>query len=220
MKKWLLVVSILTFSSASFAQKIKVRKVKGNQAVIEFSGGSLQPGNVYELAPDEFGESSAVSTSRRYLVGLSFNFENTKADTSGAENETDINLLAKFGWNYGTFEVGPMVSYSSTAIGSVTTTTYKFGGFGDYNMIANTPGEAFIYGLGGYATMGQRDSGTGSKIDVMDFFVGPFAKWFPTGTGVGFRLDGGYIYQKVSGGVGGDATITGLAFTAGIIAYF
>lgn len=221
MKKWLLVLSILSFSSASFAQKIKVRKVKGNQAVIEFSGGSLQPGGVYELANDEYseGSSSGGAGSRKYVVSLSASLTNSKADSSGSENETDLSLIGRFGWNFGNIEVGPLASYISDQSGSITTKTYTFGAFGDYNMIANTPGETFIYGVGGTGSMGQIDNGTTSKIDLMTFFVAPFAKWFPTGSSVGFRVDAGYIYQKKSGGLG-DQTVTGLQLQAGIIAYF
>lgn len=220
MKRWLLVLAILTFSSASFAQKIKVRRVKGNQAVIEFSGGSLQPGQVHELAPDEFGESSVTSSSRHYVVGVSMSLQNTKSDAAGSENETDIELIGKFGWNFGTYEVGPLATYKSDQVGSITQKTYKFGAFGDFNMIANTPGEAFLYGVGATGSMGQFDSGGGSKRDLMEVFVGPFAKWFPSGSNVGFRVDAGYVYQKQSGGVGGDATVTGLLTSAGLIGYF
>ncbi|WP_413942890.1 hypothetical protein [Bdellovibrio sp. HCB-162] len=220
MKHWLLALTVLTFSSASFAQKIKVRRVKGNQAVIEFSGGSLQSGQVYELAPDEFADSSVSTTSRKYVIALSASLMNTKSDAAGAQNETDLSLTGKFGWNFGSYEFGPLLTYASDQVGSITTTSYKVGGFADYNLISNTPGEAFLYGIGGTASIGQIDGGSGSKRDLMDFFVGPFVKWFPTGSNVGFRLDVGYIYQKQSGGVGSEATISGLASAVGILAYF
>ncbi|WII73787.1 hypothetical protein QJS83_07845 [Bdellovibrio sp. 22V] len=219
MKKWLLVLSVLAFSSASYAQKIKVRKVKGNQAIVDFAGGTLVPGQVYELAGDVF-ETSPGSMSRKYVVALSFSLENTKSDASGAENETDITLTGRFGWNFGNIEVGPLGSYSSNANGPITTNIYKVGAFGDYNLIANTPGESFLYGVGGTASFGQIDTGTGSKPNLMDFFVGPFAKWFPSGSNVGFRADLGFIYQKQSGGIGGDVTVSGLSTSAGLIAYF
>ncbi|MBV2167946.1 MAG: hypothetical protein KUL82_04485 [Bdellovibrio sp.] len=218
MKKWLLVTALLTFSSASFAQKIKVRKVKGNQAVVEFAGGRLEQGQVYELTHDEFSEPSEASSSRKYVVAMSFSLMNTKSDAASAENETDITLAGKFGWNMGTYEVGPLLSYSSDATGSITTTLYRLGGFADYNMIPNISGEAFLYGVGGTGSFGQRDSGSGSKVDIMDFFVGPFMKWFPTGSNVGFRMDAGYIYQKQSGI--GESTVSGLNLAAGLMAYF
>ncbi len=48
------------------------------------------------------------------------------------------------------------------------------------------------------------------KQICMTFFLSGFGKWFPTGGNVGFRLDGGYIYQKKSGV--SDATVSGNGF--------
>ncbi|MFV8258026.1 hypothetical protein ACNQKP_09475 [Bdellovibrio bacteriovorus] len=220
MKKCFLLILLLAFSSSAFAQKIKVRKVKGSQAIIDFSGGSLAPGQVYELAPDEFGDTTMSQSMRRYLIAVSFDLTNTKSDAAGASNETDIAISGRFGWNYATYEFGPLASYAADATGSLTSTLFKFGGWADYNMIANTPGEIFIYGLGGLFDIGQLDNGAGSKRDIMEFFAGPFVKWFPTGSNVGFRLDGGYVYQKQSGGVASDNVVSGLAMQAGLMGYF
>ncbi|WP_347359183.1 hypothetical protein [Bdellovibrio sp.] len=220
MRKFLILCALLAFSSSAFAQKIKVRKVKGSQAIIDFSGGSLAPGQVYELAPDEFGDTTMSQSMRKYLVSVSFSLMNTKSDAAGASNETDISISGRFGWNFASYEFGPLGSYSSDATGSNTATTLAVGGWADYNMISNTPGEIFVYGLGGLGSFGQHDNGAGAKSDLMTVFAGPFVKWFPTGSNVGFRMDGGYIYQKKSGGVGSDTTVTGLSLQAGLIGYF
>ena len=217
-KKFILMTILLTLSSQAFAQKIKVRRVKGNQAVVEFSGGSLQQGQAYELVQDEFSEGSSSASHRRYLVNLNFSLENTKSDASGAQNETDLSLSGRFGWNFGQFEFGPMLSYSSDMTGSITLNTLIAGGFADFNLIPNAPGEIFIYGIGGTAGAGQRE-GSGSTISLMSFTVMPFVKWFPTGGDLGFRIDAGYAYQKL-GASGGDVTVTGIVATAGIIGYF
>lgn len=212
-------LALSAFAHTAFAQKIRVRKVKGNQAVVDFSGGSLQTGQVYELSSDEIRSGSSESNARTYGVAVSASISSTKSDASGAQSETDMSLAARFGWNHGTYEYGPLMSYSSNGNGSITTTMYKLGAFGDYNMIANVPGEIFLYGIGGLFDIGQLDSGSGVKRDLMDFFVGPFIKWFPTGSPVGFRFDGGYIYQKQSSS-STSTTISGLDVSAGITAYF
>lgn len=218
-KNFVLLVLFFTFSSQALAQKIKVRRVKGNQAVIEFSGGTIQPGQAYELVQDEFSEGdSSGGSQRRYLVNLNFAIENTKADSTGATNDTDIALAARFGWNLGTFELGPLVSYSSDATGSVTTTTMLFGGWADLNMIPNAPGEIFVYGVGGQAGFGQRE-GNGSSQSLMMFMVMPFVKWFPFGSDVGLRLDAGYVYSK-QGSTSGDVTTTGFMTSGGLLGYF
>lgn len=219
MKKWLLAYVIFFLTPTSFAQKIKVQKVKGNQAVIEFTSGTLQSGQVYELAPHELSQSYEAESSRNYLLALSFSLLNTKSDTINAENETDISLTGKLGWNYGSFELGPLASFASDSTGSITSNTYKVGAFIDFNVIANAPGEAFLYGIGGTGSLGQLES-SGLKRDLIDFFVGPFIKWFPSGNRVGIRIDAGYIYQKQSGGIGTDTTVTGLATNVDILTYF
>ncbi|NUN04356.1 MAG: hypothetical protein HUU57_01225 [Bdellovibrio sp.] len=220
MKKWLLTLSLLTFASFAFAQKIKVKRVKGNQAVVEFSGGTLENGQVYELAGDDFvGTDSSTPSSRNNLLGLRFSFINTKSDAANSQNETDMRLDAQYGWNFGTFEIGPVVTYNSDQSGNVTTTSLVFGGFADYNLIPNMPGEVFVYGLGAQGGFGQSDSGTGQKRDVMLILAGPFAKWFPTGQNFGLRLDLSYMYLKSSGGTT-DTTLTGLAFGAEVVTYF
>ncbi|XGC79662.1 hypothetical protein ACES2L_10015 [Bdellovibrio bacteriovorus] len=217
MKKYFMALAIFSFCSATYAQKIKVRKVKGKQAIIEFTGGNLESGRVYELAPDEFGESSVTTSSRNYVVSIEGLIQSLKADTTGAENEMDISLTARFGWNHGSYEFGPLGSYTSDAEGATTTTLISGGGFFDYNLIPNTPGEAFIYGAGATGTFGQYDDGSNAST-VMTFFGGVFAKWFPTGSNVGFRIDGGYLYGKLSGD--SSSTTTGFKTSLGLLGYF
>ncbi|WP_253715977.1 hypothetical protein [Bdellovibrio bacteriovorus] len=226
MKNWHILTIFLTiltvFSSEAFAQKIKVRRVKGNQAVVEFSGGALQQGQAYELVQDEFSEagaSSSGSSRRRYLVNVNFSMSAMKSDAAGTESETDMSLGARFGWNFGQFEMGPLFSYSSDSTGKVTVNVLKAGGWADFNLIPNIPGEIFVFGVGGFGAFGQSEGG-GSSLTIMEFGGGPFIKWFPLATDVGFRADVGYGYQKQSGGTSGDVTITGLTSNAGLIAYF
>lgn len=220
MKKICILLAVLTFSSSVFAQKIKVRRVKGNQAVVEFGGAPMQPGQVYELmAQDDFGEAGTSSGSRNYVLGLNFSFTSSKSDAAGAANVTDISLTSRFGWNLGSFEVGPVLSYRANDENSFNNTIIKGGVFGDFNVIPNIPGEIFIYGVGGYLAAGQRDNGAGTKGSITEIFAGPFVKWFFGGSTYAFRFDGGYQFQKIASN-SSDVTLTGLGMTAGIQAYF
>ncbi|MGZ3773064.1 MAG: hypothetical protein ACXVCY_03400 [Pseudobdellovibrionaceae bacterium] len=209
---------VFIFSSFSYAQRIKVQKIKGNQAVVEFPEGTLRPGKTYELNSIELAENFGSASSRNYLLALRFNLLNTKSDTTNATNQTQIAFTGKFGWNFGNFEIGPLASYTSEELGNITTSTYKAGAFIDFNVIANTQGEAFLYGIGAATSGGQISSGT--TRDMIDFFVGPFVKWFPSGSNVGFRVDAGYIYSKQSGGIGADITSSGIATNVDLLAYF
>lgn len=222
MKKMLLLLTLplLLSSSNAFAQKIKVKRVKGKQAVVEFSGGYLQTGQVYELANDEYSDSSALGGSRKYVVSLSASLSSTKDDGPSAENVSAIELSTRFGWNLGHIELGPLFTFSSTSQTNGTVSTFSLGGFADYNLLSNSPGEAFLYGVGGHLSVGQHDPGTGAKNDLMNLFAGPFLKWFPGGGNFAFRGDLGFIYQKISTSTSGDITSSGLQSSVGIIAYF
>ncbi|MNJ94660.1 hypothetical protein D3C87_123620 [compost metagenome] len=223
MKKFILILTALTLSTPAFAQKIKVRKVKGNQAVIEFSGAPLRLGNVYEISSeDAFGDMSTSSNggSRAHLLGLSFSLQNGKSDFSGAKNTTNIDLSARYGWNMGSYEFGPILSYtSSNAVTGNTASLIKGGAFADYNLIPNAAGEVFLYGLGGFAEFGSNDSGGGSTTSVMNLAVGPFVKWFAVSSSFALRFDGLFEYAKYSGNAG-DTTYSGILLRAGIANYF
>lgn len=223
MKNWLIIATLLSLTVPSYAQKIKVKRVKGNQAVVEFSGGTLENGRVYELNADEFGGTttlpSDLSASRKYSISVGFRLSNSKSDATGAQNETDIQMSGRFGWNTGTIEFGPLGTYSYDQAGNITSTAFTVGGFADYNIIPNIPGEIFLYGLGGQGSFGQADNGAGTKQDLISVFVGPNVKWFPSGREFALRFDGGYEYKKLSSG-NADATVTGLGLNVELMAYF
>lgn len=213
-------LALLLGNPEAHAQKIKVKRVKGKQALVEFSGGNLQTGQVYELASDEYSDSSSLGGSRKYVVNLSAALSSTKDDGPSGENVTAIELKTRFGWNLGHIELGPLLTYSSSSHTNGTVSTFSFGGFADYNLLSNSPGEAFLYGVGGHLSIGQHDPGTGAKNDLMNLFAGPFVKWFPGGGNFAFRGDLGFIYQKISTSTSGDITNSGLQSSVGIIAYF
>ena len=214
----LILTMIIIGSSSAFAQKIKVRKVKGNTAIVE-STSPLAPGAVYDLiSQDQFGEDSGPAT-RKHFVGVNLVFANTKSDAPNSTNATSMNLLGRFGWNRGTWEVGPLVQMVMTHANDVTATTWKVGGFADYNLSQNITGEAFIYGMTGWGAFGNEDRGNGTKMDLVDVFGGGFVKWFPNSGSACFRIDFGYIYERqtVTGGYYSD---TGLTGSAGILLYY
>ncbi|WP_413557559.1 hypothetical protein [Bdellovibrio sp. HCB209] len=219
MRRTIFLITMMTLCSASaYAQKIKVRKVKGNTAIVE-STSPLAPGAVYDLiSQDQFGEEDGPAN-RNYVVGVNLSFSNTKSDAANSKAETAAAFTGRFGWNLATFEVGPLVQFNMTHVNDVTATTWKLGGYGDYNFTPNITGEAFLFGLTGYGAFGNEDRGTGTKFDIVDVFGGLVVKWFPTGTSACFRAEFGYLYERQTV-TGGYNTETGLASSVGIFAYF
>ena len=212
-------IAIMTLCSApAFAQKIKVRKVKGNTAIVE-STSPLVPGTSYDLiSQDQFGDDSEPAT-RTYLVGVNMVFSNMKSDAANSTNETSMDLMGRFGWNLATFEVGPLLQITMAHANDVTATTWRVGGFVDYNFTPNISGEAFIFGLTGWGGFGNEDKGNGTKMDLVDGFGGAFVKWFPTSSSACLRIDFGYLYERQTV-TGGYQTNSGLSSSAGIYAYF
>ncbi|WP_413584599.1 hypothetical protein [Bdellovibrio sp. HCB274] len=219
MRQLLLIFTLITLSAGSAsAQKIKVRKVKGNTAIVE-SNSPLSPGAVYDLiSQDQFGDEMGMAT-RDHFVGMSFGFSNTKSDAQNATNESSMSLDMRFGWNLATFEVGPLVQFSMNHANDITSTAWKLGGFADYNLVPNITGEAFLYGLTAWGAFGNIDRGNGTKVDVVDAFGGLVVKWFPTSSSACFRFDLGYMYERQTV-TGGFYANTGFTGTAGIFAYY
>ena len=218
MRKIGLILVALLMTSPSWGQKIKVRKVKGNQAVVDFSGEALQMGQVYELNSGGFADPTSSGT-RDHVIGLQASFQSGKYDSVGAKSITTINLVGRYGWNHGNFEFGPMASYTSDNTLGTTTSTMQGGAFGDYNLVPNSAGEVFVYGAGGLAGFGTRDNGSGSSTSLMSFAAGPFVKWFMLSGSFAIRFDGLYEYDKSSGNAA-DTTYSGFKLMAGISSYF
>lgn len=208
---------ILFCSPLAYGQKFTVNKIKGNQAVIEFTGSTLELGQTYDFSTDEFPITN--SPSRKNSITLGFAYIDTLSDITNATNSSILSLNARYGWNFGTFEFGPIGSYLTTTGGGLTSTTFKVGGFADYNFNPNFAGEAFVYGLGVSFSGGIYDPGVGGQTDLLSGLAGPFAKWFPWEGPVGFRIDLGYVYETLSSSLR-TSTNTGTGLNVGINAYF
>ena len=218
MKQLVVILALFGLTVQAQAQKIKVRKVKGNQAIVQFTQAApLVTGGVYELSSsDEFDD---VHTGRDRLVGLDLSFKTLNVESdSGNASKTVFTMNAKFGWNLGNFEVGPKIQFESADDAGAKTSLLAAGGFGDFNMIPNAEGETFTYGVGAQLAFGTR---TSSSVDynLLDGKLGPFAKWFPYGGTFAIRGDLLYGYQTQSSS-DFDITESGLIFTAGITNYF
>lgn len=219
MKKYLIYIAILSLMpTISEAQKIRVKRIKGNNAVVEFSG-SVQEGKTYDIFADDYSENKSVNMSnKKYLLAGSAEIS-ARRDGDGV-SDNHIGIDARAGWNKGEYEFGPLFSFSSTSY-NTNSQVFAVGGWYDYNMIANTQGEIFIYGLGGLLAFGMREGDNDIRQDLIRANLGLFMKWFPLGTNVGFRFDGGYDYEQTSGGSGTlDYTKSGLKISAGFMGYF
>lgn len=209
-----IIASLLPLTA--FGQKIKVKRVKGNSAVIEFSG-RLEQGKSYDIFNDEYSTLPNTGLQKNYSLAGSAEISARRDDDGVSDNTISIDVRA--GLNKVDYEFGPLFNYSSNSYVS-TTQAFLFGGWYDYNMIANTPGEIFIYGFGALAAFGMAENAASVKQDLMRLNGGMFVKWFPGGGSVGLRFDGGLDMMQASGSDSqSDYTKSGLKLSVGIVGY-
>lgn len=227
MKMPLFLASLL-ISSLSFAQQIHVQKVKGNKAIVEVTGGNLAPGRTYNLGGGSAGGSGGGS--RQYVVSGSFTFRSGTDTTSVTVNSVtstttgsgnDMNLLARFGWNNGDTEYGPIVSYrnADSDFQGLHYSSIGAGGFFDYNFTPNRLNETTVFAVTGEGTYGTYSPKTGSGGNTMNFFAGGSVKWFGITSSTAVRADLGYDYTKITVG-SSSITSAGFVLRAGIATYF
>lgn len=214
-------LTVTLFIFPALGQQFRVQKVKGNKAVIEFSGQQLTPGRSYSIGKTSSGTGTG---SRDYLIGGSLNFNSGTYQTSvlnGSSPHKDLNISARFGWNFGDYEVGPLLSYRNidSDYSGAHYSTLAGGAFFDYNMTPNRSGETHLFGGFVEGVFGTTSATNGASSSAMEFFFGGFFKWFGLGNNMALRGDLGYDYYKATAsGVSG--TLQGFVIRGTIATYF
>lgn len=215
----MIILPVLMSSSVVFAQQMTVEKVKGNKAIVEFSGTTLSAGRTYSIGGNT--SDGAVGGSRARIIGgsIAMEFLEYSSSTNGSSAIKDnlISLIARYGWNFETFEAGILGGYTDTDRPGTKYSAVKIGAFGDYNLTPNRPGTSNIYGVsgeGGYSSITSTGGGS-----ILDMFLSGFAKWFVFGPSTALRFDLGYSYEK--GTFTSYSTVSqGFALRGGIATYF
>lgn len=223
----------------SFSQEIKILKVKKNKAIIKFKG-NLEKNKTYtvtseksayddeDFSKSKYGEASGL---RDYSLGLDLSFQSTKSSVSieGVESSvvdstpstTDLSVAVQFTFNLGGYiEVGPFLSFASSATAGISTSAYVIGLLGEFNFMKNEAGNSFVPGISvavGY--MGT--SATGSTVNPSGLQATPLLqiKLFVLGNDTAIRIGLGYTYQSLA--VETVSTVTsGFITKIGLIVYF
>ncbi|MGZ3744977.1 MAG: hypothetical protein ACXWRE_07700 [Pseudobdellovibrionaceae bacterium] len=201
-----------------------MEKIKGNRAVVEFSG-NLAPGKSYSISDNNPGQAGESPTGiRQYSIGTTFGFISTSYSVPSLNTSlknSDMSFSARFGWNRGSFELGPILGYKNidSDYADQHYSSFTGGIFVDSNFTANLPGEKKIYGLTGEAIAGSLTPKTGDGGSTMEFFAGVFIKWFGITDCTALRADLGYDYIKTTAGASSN-TQQGLVLRGGIATYF
>lgn len=216
------VLIITTSSFSAFAEKFKVKKVKGNQAVIETTA-VLDEGQTYELVSESISQDvdykSNVLKSRENSLTLGGEFNFLRADTYQSNS---YSFQVRYGWNFSSLELGALLNAISTDVGAGATTTILGGGYFDYNLISNRDPKKIIYGtfaLLGVGSTSYPSSATGGSSTTLQTNIGGFFSYFIGTTSTALRGELYGIYQQVNT-TASQSAVTGAGARGLLVFYF
>ena len=192
---------VLISTNLALAEKIKVKKVKGNSAVVE-TDFPLEEGQTYELANEPLSGNVDYKVSslkvRQNSLSFGSSFEYVKSDLS---QNSEFNLQVRYGWNFSNIEIGVSALASSVDQGAGGTTSILAGGYFDYNLVNNRDPNSFIYGgfvLLATGSTQYPSSQTGGSSSKIESNVGGFLTYFLGGTNTAVRAEAFYNYQQIN----------------------
>ena len=191
-----LVLSILIatiISTPALAATFTVKKSKGNSSVIE-SSVPLIPGETYIIqsskqsgliSEDVTYPRSNRSRENSFSGGIDTSF--FKSDTL---QEHQIDIEARYGWNYGDYELGPLVHISLLDEGAGFNTELYVGGYFDYNLNENVVSSDSVFGLTAQGYGGNREFTSGSSSQIFSFGGGGFYTMYLMRSTTALRIEG------------------------------
>lgn len=188
-------------SFTATAQTFRVKKSKGRQAVIE-STSPLIEGETYTIQSNKqtglIGDDVVYTKPNRsrensFSAGINSSF--FKGDNI---QEHEIDIEGRYGWNFGHFEIGPLVHINLLDQGAGFNTDFHIGGYADYNFNTNGGREEYVFGLTGQAFGGNREFTNGSSSQIMAIGAGGFLTWFLMGSTTALRFEGLVESKKIA----------------------
>lgn len=209
-------------SGAAYAEKVTVKKVKGNQAIIE-TKTPLEEGQSYELVSESVSQDvdykSNVFSSRGNSLTIGGQFDFLKANQFQSNT---FSLHGRYGWNFSSIEVGVIADATSTDVGAGATTTILAGGYLDYNLVPNRDPKKVIYGPFVLLGMGSTSypSGTaGGSSTTLNGNLGAFVSYFIGTTSTALRGEVYGVYQQVNT-TALQSTVVGAGLRGLLVFYF
>lgn len=214
---------LMLFAEPLLAEKIKVKKVKGTQAVIE-TVTPLEEGQTYELVSDALSQDvdykSSVLLSRRNSLTIGGQLDFLRSDSL---SQNRLSLQARYGWNFSTLEVGAFFEATSLDQGAGATTTMLGGGYFDYNLIPNRDPKKIIYGpfalIGIGSTSYPSGSTAGGSVSTLQTNFGGFFSYFVGTSTTALRGELYGTYQQVNT-TAQQSSLTGLGARGLLVFYF
>lgn len=138
-------------SSVSFsAEKGTISQMKGKKAIVVFDSDiPFSLGQKVFLSSADGTELGLRSETRNLLerknsVNLLGSYSSIKPKTG--DSTTTFAVSGSYGWNWNEYEFGPIVAFASEDTGGTGTSSNTFGGYFDYNLNQNVPGQEMVWG--------------------------------------------------------------------------
>jgi hypothetical protein len=216
-----LVVSFVS-QNASASESATVQQMKGKKAILLFSNDiPFSVGQEVFINSAE-GAEIGLSKERRNLlqrmnsISLTGKFSNLKQEDVKA-SELSLSLL--YAWNWSEYEFGPQITLSNTELDDTTISSTGFGGFVDYNIDQNVPGQDRVWGLMARVLMSNRtskDDSDTTKTNLTTLDLGLQAKFFNLSQVLAIRTE--FVYEIIK--VEDQKDVTGFVFNFGLQSYF
>lgn len=190
----------LFMTQPAFSASFTVKKVKGKQALIEFTGPQLENGKSYLINSSTDKNSGDERTHVFLLREVSLSSISSSVSSISGGKVTRLSLVFGYGWNFESFEISPLYGVKAIDAGNgSTSTSFLLGGLFDYNLTKNVVGTSSLWGASLESSY-EKASGNGSLNSpaTMSLFASGFWKWFVFSSTAGLRFDLGYLYQKTT----------------------
>lgn len=215
----ILLTVTFSFTNVAWAQKIKVKKVKGLTALIETSV-PLEEGQSYDLQTGSISAdvnySQAGFKSRKNSLTVGIDISALRGD-----NIEEIKFAAqgRYGWNFSTLELGAVGEISSFDIGAGSTTSFTVGSYADYNLNTNRDGKTVVYGPFGLLAFGSRQLTGGGSTNLFTVNAGGFLSYFIGQGSTALRAEAFLDYRQISA-ANGQTALTGIGSRGLLVFYF
>jgi len=215
-----LLILISPFSLS--AEKGTITQMKGRKAIVVFDSDiPFRLGqSVFLTSPDgiELGLKTETRNllERKNSVNLLGSYSSIKPKTG--DTTTTFSLSGSYSWNWSKYEFGPIVAFSSTDTDGQGESSNSLGGYFDYNIIQNVPGQEMIWGgvarllLGSETTTRTNSKQTDSSTT---FEAGVQAKFFQLSQVLALRTELVFQNKKVE-----DDSTNGFVLNLGLQHYY
>ncbi len=212
------IVSSLSYS----AEKGTISQMKGRKAIVVFDSDiPFSLGQKVFLSSADGTELGLRSENRNLLerknsVNLLGSYSSIKPKSG--DSTTKFSISGSYGWNWNEYEFGPIIAFSSQDTGGSGVSSNTLGGYFDYNLDQNVPGQEMVWGGVARLLLGSETSKTSNSKQTESLTTieaGLQAKFFQFSQVLAIRTELVFQSNKVE-----DDETSGIVLNLGLQHYY